>query len=149
MALWLCLVVAFVAPDRHLAAGGQTELETLSVDTAADHLHFQVEVAKDENERARGLMFRQSLGEREGMLFLYPTARPVAFWMKNTYLPLDLIFIAEGGVVTGVAELATPLSEEPIPSIVPVIAVLEINGGLARRLGIGPGARLRHPVYFP
>jgi uncharacterized membrane protein (UPF0127 family) len=149
LVLLLCLVVAVMAPAGNLAAGGQSELETVAIETPDDRLLFQVEVADDENERARGLMFRRSLAEGEGMIFLYPSPRPVAFWMKNTYLPLDLVFIAEGGLVTGVARNASPLSEEPIPSVVPVIAVLEINGGLAQRLGIEPGARVRHPIYFP
>lgn len=107
---------------------------------------FSVEIADDAEERARGLMFRERLAASAGMLFVYETAQPVAFWMKNTLIPLDMIFLDASGVVTKVHENAVPHDETSIPGEGDVLAVLEINGGLARRIGIAPGAELRHPA---
>ncbi|SET29060.1 DUF192 domain-containing protein [Oceanicella actignis] len=106
---------------------------------------FSVEIADDPAERARGLMGRRAMPADHGMLFVFETPRPVAFWMKDTPLPLDILFIDARGVVTRVHERATPFSETPLPSGGPAAMTLEINAGLARRLGLGPGAQLRHP----
>ncbi len=106
---------------------------------------FTVEVADDPDERARGLMHRESLGASRGMLFLYEAPQRVAFWMRNTLIPLDMIFLDERGVVTRVQENAVPLDETAIDGGPGVLAVLEINGGLAGRMGIAEGAELRHP----
>jgi len=135
------------------AGRGQAEApirkEELIIEITGSQYRFEVEVADTEEERARGLMFRESLPENEGMLFLYPEPRPVSFWMKNTYIPLDMLFIGSDGLVAAIAEQTQPLSETTIPSTVPVKAVLEINGGLAQTLGIKIGARVRSPAYFP
>lgn len=106
---------------------------------------FTVEVADDPDERARGLMHRESLGASRGMLFLYEAPQRAAFWMRNTLIPLDMIFLDERGVVTRVHENAVPLDETSIDGGPGVLAVLEINGGLAGRMGIAEGAELRHP----
>ncbi|MCS6877519.1 MAG: DUF192 domain-containing protein, partial [Geminicoccaceae bacterium] len=98
-------------------------------------------------ELARGLMFRTELPERQGMLFDFGTEQPVFFWMRNTFIPLDMLFIGADGVIRHLHENAVPLSEEIIPSRYPVRAVLEINGGLARRLGIRAGDRVRHRIF--
>ncbi len=108
--------------------------------------HFSVEVADDAAERARGLMFRESLDPAAGMLFVYDLPRDVSFWMKNTLIPLDMIFADATGRVVRVHSMATPGDETPIPGGPDVQFVLEVNGGLAGRLGIGPGAELRHPA---
>jgi len=104
-----------------------------------------VEVAASNAARARGLMFRRHLAASEGMLFLWPAARPVAMWMKNTFIPLDMVFIGADGRVARVHENARPHDLTPIFAGAPVIAVLEVNAGAARRLGLRPGARLRLP----
>ena len=106
---------------------------------------FSVEIADDTAERAQGLMHRAALPASAGMLFIYDQPQPAAFWMKNTLLPLDMIFIDAAGRVTRVHENAKPLDETPIPGGDGVLMVLEINGGLARRIGIAPGAELAHP----
>jgi len=110
---------------------------------------FQVEIARNDSERARGLMYRTSLGADRGMIFVYDSPRPVAFWMKNTLIPLDMLFIAADGRVLHVAENATPLSEVPIPSGGPVQFVLEVAGGTAHSRGITAGAMMRSPLIAP
>jgi hypothetical protein len=107
---------------------------------------FTVEVADDAAERARGLMFRDDMPTGAGMLFVYPEAGPVSFWMKNTLIPLDMVFADAAGRVVHVHENAVPLDETPIPGRGAVQFVLEINGGLARGLGIAAGAEMRHPA---
>ena len=107
---------------------------------------FTVEVADDAAERSRGLMFRTDLAPMTGMLFVYERTAPVAFWMKNTLIPLDMIFADETGRVLRVHPMATPRDETPIPSGAPVRFVLEIAGGMAARLGLEAGAELRHPA---
>ncbi|MFP1645040.1 DUF192 domain-containing protein [Pontitalea aquivivens] len=106
---------------------------------------FAVEIADDAAERAQGLMGRERMPAGAGMLFIYDRPEPVAFWMKNTPLPLDLLFIDETGRVVHLHENAVPFDETPLPSGTPVLMVLEINGGLARRIGIAPGAVIAHP----
>ncbi|WP_424979819.1 DUF192 domain-containing protein [Leisingera sp. S232] len=108
---------------------------------------FSVEIADDEQERAQGLMFRESMPSRAGMLFVYDQPQPAAFWMKNTLIPLDIIFLDERGLVTSVHENAKPGDLTPIPGGDQVFAVLEINGGLSRRYGISAGTQMRHKVF--
>lgn len=107
-------------------------------------LKFTVEVAVTPDEQAIGLMFRASMPQDNGMLFVYRTPQPLAFWMENTFLPLDLIFIGQDGRILNVAANAKPLSRQPILSAGQAIGVLEINGGLAAALGIAPGDRVEH-----
>jgi uncharacterized membrane protein (UPF0127 family) len=106
---------------------------------------FAVEVAATPEARSRGLMFRESLPLSAGMLFLFERPGRVSFWMRNTLIPLDMIFLDRTGTVTRVHANARPLDETAIDGGPGVLAVLEINGGLAARLGIRPGAQLRHP----
>jgi uncharacterized membrane protein (UPF0127 family) len=108
---------------------------------------FAVEIADDAAERAEGLMHRSSLPTGQGMLFVYERPQPVSFWMRNTLIPLDIIFIDETGTVTRVHERAVPLDETPIAGGDDVLAALEINGGLAAAIGIEPGAEMRHPAF--
>ncbi len=107
---------------------------------------FAVEVADDAAERAEGLMFREKLPASSGMLFVYDHPQPVAFWMKNTLIPLDMIFIGADGRVEQVHAKAMPGDLTPIPGPGDTLMVLEIGGGLAARLGLGEGAELRHPA---
>jgi len=108
---------------------------------------FRVEVADSPAERSQGLMHRESLPRQAGMLFVYEEPQPVSFWMKNTLIPLDMLFIGADGVVRRVHENATPLDETPIPGGREIFAVLEINGGLADVYGIEAGTQVRHPAF--
>jgi uncharacterized membrane protein (UPF0127 family) len=103
---------------------------------------FRVEVARTIEEQQKGLMFRTKMGPDEGMLF--PSDQPAqrSFWMKNTVIPLDIVFIGPDHLISNIAANATPYSLDPIPSDGPAIAVLELNGGRAAELGIMPGARV-------
>lgn len=106
---------------------------------------FRVEVADSEDERRRGLMFRERLPTQSGMLFLYERPGPASFWMKNTLIPLDIIFLGESGAVKFIHSNARPGSLAPITGGDGILAVLEINGGMADQLGLGIGSQLRHP----
>lgn len=105
---------------------------------------FEVELALTYAAVNKGLMYRQTLDERSGMLFLFGKSEPRMFWMKNTLIPLDIIFIKEGGRIHHIHKNAVPLDETPISSQGDVIAVLEINGGLTSELGIKPGDTVIH-----
>ncbi len=110
---------------------------------------FTVEVADEPAERAQGLMNRESLRPTAGMLFVYDAPQRASFWMRNTLIPLDMIFMDPTGTVTHIHENAVPLDETPIDGGAGVLAVLEINGGLSRAIGIEVGSELRHPALDP
>ncbi len=107
---------------------------------------FRVELAVTPAEQTRGLMFREEMARLAGMLFIYPEAQETAFWMRNTLIPLDMIFIEADGRILKIHENAIPGDETPIRSDGPSIAVLEINGGLAREFGIEVGDEVRNPA---
>jgi uncharacterized protein len=121
----------------------------LVVATGSGEHAFQVELADDARERSRGLMYRRSMPKDEGMLFDFGKEQPVGFWMANTYIPLDMLFIKADGTVESIAERTTPMSQRSIPSKGPVRYVLEINGGLSRELGIRPGDKVSGPAMQP
>jgi len=121
--------------------------EPLAIHTRHGWVRFTVEVADTDETREIGLMFRKSLAPDRGMLFDFHAAQPVAFWMKNTVIPLDMLFIAADGRVVSIARHATPLSETPIPSGGPVLGVLEIPGDRAEALGVRPGDRVRERIF--
>lgn len=108
---------------------------------------FTIELADDEAERAQGLMHRESMPQGAGMLFVYPETRTVGFWMKNTLIPLDMIFLDATGTVARVHSNAVPGDLTPIMGGSDIKAVLEINGGLAERMGIAAGTQMRHPSF--
>ena len=110
---------------------------------------FRVDVADDDETRARGLMFVDSMPEDTGMLFVYPRPGHVRFWMKNTFISLDMLFADKTGVVRYIQHEAEPESERLIYGGNNIQYVLEINGGLARHMGIGKGTELRHPSIDP
>ena len=122
--------------------------EQVVIETARGPVTFWAEIADDDAERARGLMFRREMARDHGMLFEFDTPEMQSFWMRNTHLSLDLIFIGADGRIVNVAANATPYSDAPIPSTGPATGVLEINAGLAQELGIAAGDRVRHP-HFP
>ena len=142
----ILIVLALISVGAARAGDG---LEPLTVTTSTGEHRFEVEIAKDEATREKGLMFRRYMPEDRGMLFEFDANRPVAFWMKNTYIPLDMVFIAPNGVVTHIARNAEPLSEAEISSGGPCIAVLEINGGEAARIGLHDGDRVRAAYFKP
>jgi len=121
--------------------------EPLTIAGASGRHAFQVEVARNDAERAQGLMYRRSLAPDRGMLFDFARVQPISMWMQNTYIPLDMIFIRADGSIARIAENAEPLSTRTIPSGEPVLAVLEVIGGTAARLGVKPGDRVEHPLF--
>ena len=108
---------------------------------------FTVEIAKTPRQQAQGLMFRRRLAADAGMLFLYAQPQIIRMWMKNTFIPLDMIFIGADGRIVSVVERTIPQSLETVSSAKPANAVLEVNGGTVSRLGIRPGDRVRHPAF--
>jgi hypothetical protein len=131
------------------AALAECREDTVDLRGPGGQARFTVEVADSAEERARGLMFRESLPRSAGMLFVYPAPHSASFWMQNTLIPLDMIFADETGTVTRVHAMAKPLDTTSISGGPGVKVVLEINGGLAGRLGIAPGTVLRHPSLDP
>ena len=143
--LALVLLLAALLAQRAGAAG----LEPLENVTASGTHVLHVEIAKDEASRALGLMNRRYMPPDYGMLFEFDRDAPQSFWMKNTYIPLDMIFISRAGAVTKIVENAEPLSERVIPSGPPCAAVLELNGGTAAAIGLKVGDKVRHPFFKP
>src|SRR5689334_20340808 len=136
IALWVS-----VGPTR--PAGQQT----IEIATRSGVHSFAVEIADNEAEREKGLMYRKELPEGRGMLFDFHRDQEVSFWMQNTYISLDMIFIRGDGQILRIAENTEPLSTRLIPSGGPVRAVLEVIGGTARKLGIAPGDRVASPIF--
>ncbi|MGX9354539.1 DUF192 domain-containing protein [Roseobacteraceae bacterium S113] len=128
------------------SASARCTPETVTLTGMFGTVDFSVELAITPAEQGRGLMFREQMPAQSGMLFLYPNPRPVSFWMKNTLIPLDMIFIDAAGRVINVHSNAIPGDLTAIPSGGPTMAVLEINGGLSRQIGIAPGTLVRHPM---
>lgn len=120
---------------------------SLTIETAGGPKTIQIEVATTETERGRGLMCRASLGADEGMLFDFGTTIEVSMWMRNTLIPLDMVFIRKDGTVARIGKRTVPLSLAVISSGEPVLGVLELNAGAADRLGIKPGDRVRHGMF--
>ncbi len=145
-ALLLVFAVLLLAPPA-LAKG--LKVESLDVITRTGVHHFKVEVADTDATRERGLMFRSSLGADRGMLFNFRQVGGVSFWMRNTLIPLDMIFIAADGHVVSIARNAVPHDETPIPSGGPVLGVLELRGGRAVEIGAMPGDHVRHRMFQP
>lgn len=140
--LAVALLLAAAAP-----AWAECNPNSVELKGAFGQARFDVELADDPAERGQGLMFRETLPRAAGMLFVYERPGRAVFWMKNTLIPLDMIFLDRTGRVTRVHENAVPLDLTPIDGGEDVFAVLEINGGLARRIGITEGSVMRHPAF--
>jgi uncharacterized membrane protein (UPF0127 family) len=123
------------------------EETTLEIVTSKGVQVITVELATDDAERQKGLMFRKELPEGRGMLFDFKRDQDVSMWMRNTLIPLDMLFINADGSIRRIAENTEPLSERTIPSGGPVRGVLEVIGGTARKLGIAAGDKVAHPVF--
>jgi uncharacterized membrane protein (UPF0127 family) len=136
-----CALFAAFAPAQ---AAGQATIEIVS--STGVHA-FSVELATNDAERERGLMFRKSLPEGQGMLFDFKFDQSVSFWMHNTYIPLDMIFISSNGRILHIAENATPMSDDLIPSGAPVRAVLEVIAGTVDKLSIVVGDRVTGSIF--
>ncbi|MGO4915054.1 DUF192 domain-containing protein [Pseudogemmobacter sp. W21_MBD1_M6] len=122
-------------------------LSRVDIRGAGGLVRFNVEIADDAGERALGLMNRATMPKSSGMLFVYDRPQAVAFWMKNTLIPLDMIFAGPDGRVRRVHSNAVPHDLTPIDGGDGIFAVLEINGGLSGALGITEGAVIRHPAF--
>ncbi len=147
LALFLILALAALWLAAPAQAQEKLPLEPLAIETAAGKRLFQVEVARTEQQRATGLMFRHELAPDRGMLFDFEIERHVAMWMKNTPLSLDMLFIAADGRVVRIAAHTEPFSTERIVSGEKVASVLELLAGSAERLGIAPGDEVRHSMF--
>jgi uncharacterized membrane protein (UPF0127 family) len=145
------MVTAFIFSTwLGLLAGGQSiaaDKSVLEIATRTGVHSFTVEVVDNDADRAKGLMYRKSLPEGTGMLFDFQREQDVSFWMQNTYIPLDMIFIRADGRILRIAENTVPMSTEQVPSRGPVKGVLEVIAGTARKLGIAPGDRVAHPIF--
>ena len=140
----VCAIACVAHPALAQQAVGPREL--LLIETKAGEKEFQVEIADDARETSIGLMFRREMAKNEGMLFDFGSEAPRSFWMQNTYIPLDMIFIKADGTIDSIAERTTPLSEKSVPSKGPVRFVLEVNAGMSDSLGIEPGDRVTGPA---
>ena len=135
-------VFAALLPVLAASAQSGPETQPLTIQTQGGERQLKVEIADDDAEREKGLMFRRDMDADKGMLFDFGLDRGVSMWMKNTYIPLDMLFIDRDGVVRTIARRATPLSERTINSDGPVRYVLEIDGGVADALGVRPGDKV-------
>ena len=127
--------------------GFAAETESLVIRSADKQHLFSVEVVSTPQARADGLMYRTSLPADGGMLFNFGKTEPVSMWMKNTAIPLDMLFIRADGTITNIAERTVPQSLTPVAASEPVPFVLEINGGVSARLGIRAGDKAQHPLF--
>jgi uncharacterized membrane protein (UPF0127 family) len=140
---------AFILFGLLVAAGPvrPAGLQALEIASKTGVHVFSVEIADNDADRAKGLMFRKELPEGMGMLFDFKREQDVSFWMQNTYISLDMLFIRGDGTILRIAENTEPLSTRMVPSGGPVLAVLEVIAGTARKLGIVPGDRVAHPIF--
>lgn len=153
MVLFLALAIAAAAigiPNSLVAADGTPMIlpvdpTPLVAETSQGEKRFTIEVADEISERSAGLMFREDMVDDHGMLFVFERTQPVGFWMKNTPMPLDLIFIGQDGLVKAI-KAGEPMSEATITPGEPVRFVLEFKRGTAERAGIVRGTELRHPL---
>jgi uncharacterized membrane protein (UPF0127 family) len=143
----LCLVLALALPGS-FRVSAQT-FDKLEIVTSSGTHAFSVEVVSKAPDLEKGLMYRRFMPADRGMLFDFKREEPVTFWMKNTYIPLDMIFISKAGIVVGIAADAEPLSESLIPSGAPCYGVLEVNAGVAARISLKAGDKVRHPIFQP
>ena len=148
-ALIAAVLVVGCAQDRGPLDAAGNPLEPLSITTASGQHDFMVEIADDNEERERGLMYREPLPADRGMLFQWPGEPPRerGFWMRNTPSSLDIIYIGADGRIVSIAPNATPYSDANIPSNGPAKGVLELHAGRAAEIGARPGDRVRHPYF--
>lgn len=119
----------------------------LTVEARTGNHVFAVEIARTQRQQSQGLMFRRRMAADAGMIFIHPGARPISMWMRNTFIPLDMLFIAADGRIIRIAERTVPQSLEAISSGGPALAVLEVNAGTVSRLKIQIGDRITSPAF--
>jgi hypothetical protein len=147
---FLAAVLASVVAYPAAAEGTRPSRSTEPVDIVTQGgrvVRLNVEIADTDATRQLGLMFRKSLAPDAGMLFDFKTPQEVSFWMKNTLIPLDMLFIDKDGWIINIAAQARPHDETPIPSGGAILGVIEIGGGRAAALGVHPGDRVRHRIF--
>ena len=147
LTLILCAFLALLPSGLRAQDAPLTKIEPLTIATDGDATMFTVEIADTEASRERGLMFRQRLPEDRGMLFDFGEPRPVSMWMKNTYIPLDMLFIRADGTIAYIAENTVPKSLDTIGISEPVKAVLELPAGTARKKQIRAGDTVFHRLF--
>jgi uncharacterized membrane protein (UPF0127 family) len=143
----MALAVGFIAALSVAGFAHAADFKTLEIATKSGVRVFSVEMATTEEEKRTGLMYRKELADGVGMLFDFSPAQEVSMWMKNTYVPLDMIFIRSDGRILRIAENTEPLSTRIISSRGPARAVLEVVAGTARKYGIAPGDRVAFPLF--
>ena len=146
----LPLVAAITANSLALRAGAQLqrfETSALTIDSATGPHRFIVEVAETPEQMEQGLMFRRAMAPNAGMLFDYKAPTVATMWMRNTLIPLDMLFVDAQGRIVNIYERAVPQSLDVIAAAAPVRAVIELNGGTAARLGIAPGDKVEHAIF--
>ena len=136
-----------LSSERGSALAASEKLERLVIRVSGREIKFNVEVARTPRQQKVGLMFRRSLPVDQGMLFIYPYQSIVKMWMKNTYIPLDMVFINSKGIVKKIVERTVPFSSGVISSGEGVRAVLELNGGTSNRIGLKRGDQVIHPFF--
>ncbi|MGN6463721.1 MAG: DUF192 domain-containing protein [Pseudolabrys sp.] len=149
MRILIILTFALGAALLNPVLASAAEFQTLEIASRNGVHPFMVEIATNDEERARGLMYRKELPEGQGMLFDFKRDQEVSMWMKNTYVSLDMIFIRADGRIARIAEHTEPLSTKIVSSGGAVRGVLEVVAGTARKLGIAPGDRVAHPMFQP
>lgn len=152
LSLFLILsLLAFEPPARSLAGDAAVpqslEISPLSIETAEGRVSFEVELAQTPEAWSLGLMYRRDMAATHGMLFFFPGPRVITMWMKNTFIPLDMVFILPDGTISSIAENTVPESLEVVSSRGLASAVLELNAGSAKKFGIRPGDRVRHAAF--
>ena len=144
----LVLTLALIGLLPLLAGrAGARDAGTLEIATKSGVHIFSIELAVTDEERSKGLMYRKQVPDGYGMLFDFKQEQPVSMWMKNTLVPLDMIFIRDNGRIAHIAENTEPMSERIISSGPPVRAVLEVAGGTAKKYGIAPGDKVAYPIF--
>jgi uncharacterized protein len=147
MASGFLLASLVVSGVKTSAAQAPLKQEQLTLVTATGDVTISVEIALTSEQKAKGLMFRKSLDDRAGMLFPYGQPQEITMWMKNTYIPLDMVFIRGDGTIHRIEAMTEPFSEATVASQGAVAAVLELNGGAAARLGVKAGDKVGHATF--
>lgn len=154
MRLTLALLALMVAPGLNPPATAALDrpqprlpVQIIAIDTPHGPVRLSVEMATTWRQQERGLMYRRQMDADSGMLFVFPKSTQISFWMKNTYLPLDMLFIRADGTVSSIAAHTKPRTLDPVPSAEPIKAVLELNAGRAKALGIEEGAKVRSSIF--
>ena len=144
---FILLALSLCTPTKVWAEGTTFESSVIWIESATGRHRFIVEIAETYDQRQRGLMFRRELPRDTGMLFDFGKEIRLAMWMKNTFIPLDMLFINKNGIIHRVVENTTPLSLQTIPGGAPTLVVIELNAGVTHQLGITVGDRVIHDIF--